>query len=235
MLRVRLSCGYLTHTWSHHVQMQSLRSLTEEALDWYSTIDHTKLKVWRDLAKVFLDHFQFNTIDVTNCMDVQRMYKKSTETFKQYAHKWRGVTARVKPLMTEIELISTFISTLKQPYYGYLLGYYALNFAKIIHIEDEIDDVIKTGKLADYEYLNNMFEQQTIANATTKRPINGRRENGKKEGDVQIVMVNHPQNSYAQPMYTQPSYPSYPVYGQPPRPNYAVYAQLHPPAYAQAI
>ncbi|KAF8408725.1 hypothetical protein HHK36_004790 [Tetracentron sinense] len=48
------------------------RSLTEKALDWYSTIDHTKLKVWRDLAKVLLDHFQFNTIDVANCMDVPK-------------------------------------------------------------------------------------------------------------------------------------------------------------------
>ncbi|KAF8393489.1 hypothetical protein HHK36_021733 [Tetracentron sinense] len=208
------------------------RSLTEEALDWYSTIDHTKLKVWRDLAEVFLDHFRFNTTDVANRMDVQRMYKKSTETFKQYAHRWRGVAARVKPPMTETEMVSTFISTLKQPYYGYLLGYYASNFATIVHIGDGIDDGIKTGKLADYEYLHNMFEQQTAANATTKRPVNGRRDNGKKEGDVQTVMVNRPQNSYAQPMYTQPSYP---VYGQPPQPNYPVYAQLPQPAYAQAV
>ncbi|KAF8393864.1 hypothetical protein HHK36_020062 [Tetracentron sinense] len=208
------------------------RSLTEEALDWYSTIDHTKLKVWRDLAEVFLDHFRFNTTDVANRMDVQRMYKKSTETFKQYAHRWRGVAARVKPPMTETEVVSTFISTLKQPYYGYLLGYYASNFATIVHIGDGIDDGIKTGKLADYEYLHNMFEQQTAANATTKRPVNGRRDNGKKEGDVQTVMVNRPQNSYAQPMYTQPSYP---VYGQPPQPNYPVYAQLAQPAYAQAV
>ncbi|KAF8407553.1 hypothetical protein HHK36_006687 [Tetracentron sinense] len=211
------------------------RSLTEEALDWYSTIDHTKLKVWRDLAEVFLDHFRFNTTDVANRMDVQRMYKKSTETFKQYAHRWRGVAARVKPPMTETEVVSTFISTLKQPYYGYLLGYYASNFATIVHIGDGIDDGIKTGKLADYEYLHNMFEQQNAANATTKRPVNGRRDNGKKEGDVQTVMVNRPQNSYAQPMYTQPSYP---VYGQPPQPNYPVYAQLAQlaqPAYAQAV
>ncbi|KAF8393866.1 hypothetical protein HHK36_020064 [Tetracentron sinense] len=208
------------------------RSLTEEALDWYYTIDHTKLKVWRDLAKVFLDHFRFNTTDVANRMDVQRMYKKSTETFKQYAHRWRGVAAQVKPPMSETEMVSTFISTLKQPYYGYLLGYYASNFATIVHIEDGIDDVIKTGKLADYEYLHNMFEQQTAANATTKRPVNGRRDNGKKEGDVQTVMVNRPQNSYAQPMYTQPSYP---VYGQPPQPNCPVYAQLPQPSYAQAV
>ncbi|KAF8396321.1 hypothetical protein HHK36_017936 [Tetracentron sinense] len=208
------------------------RSLTEEALDWYSTIDHTKLKVWRDLAEVFLDHFRFNTTDVANRMDVQRMYKKSTETFKQYAHRWRGVAARVKPPMTETEMVSTFISTLKQPYYGYLLGYYASNFTTIVHIGDGIDDGIKTGKLADYEYLHNMFEQQTAANTTTKRPVNGRRDNGKKEGDVQTIMVNRPQNSYAQPMYTQPSYPAY---GQPPQPNYPVYAQLAQPAYAQAV
>ncbi|KAF8398260.1 hypothetical protein HHK36_017187 [Tetracentron sinense] len=160
------------------------RSLTEEALDWYSTIDHTKLKVWRDPAEVFLDHFRFNTTDVANRMDVQRMYKKNTETFKQYAHIWRGVAARVKHLMTETEMVSTFISTLKQPYYGYLLGYYASNFATIVHIGDGIDDEIKTGKLADYEYLHNMFEQQTAANATTKRLANGRRDNGKKEGDI---------------------------------------------------
>ncbi|KAF8380652.1 hypothetical protein HHK36_028142 [Tetracentron sinense] len=136
------------------------RSLTEEALDWYSTIDHTKLKVWRDLAEVFLDHFRFNTTDVANRMDVQRMYKKSTETF--------------------------------------------------------------SSKLADYEYLHNMFEQQTAANATTKRPVNGRRDNGKKKGMFQTVMVNRPQNSYAQPMYTQTILPDMVT----PSTNYPVYAQL---------
>ncbi|KAF8393804.1 hypothetical protein HHK36_020002 [Tetracentron sinense] len=151
---------------------------------------------------------------------LDRMYKKSTETFKQYAYRWRGVAARVKPPMIETEMVSTFISTLKQLYYGYLLGYYASNLATIVHIGDGIDDGIKTGKLVDYEYLHNMFDQQTASNMTAKRPVNGRRDNGKKEGDVQTVMVNHPKNSYAQPMYTQPSYPSYPVYGQPPRSNY---------------
>ncbi|KAF8393801.1 hypothetical protein HHK36_019999 [Tetracentron sinense] len=169
-----------------------------------------------DNEPLLLQLFQRSLIEEA----LDRMYKKSTETFKQYAHRWIGVAARVKHPMIETEMVSTFISTLKQPYYGYLLGYYASNFATIVHIGDRINDGIKTGKLADYEYLHNMFNQQTASNATAKRPVNGRRDNGKKEGDVQTVMVNHPQNSYAQSMYTQPSYPSYAVYGQPPQSNY---------------
>ncbi|KAF8370089.1 hypothetical protein HHK36_031876 [Tetracentron sinense] len=193
---------------------------------------HLKLYIWSlsdfiDNEPLLLQLFQRSLTEEA----LDWMYKKSTETFKQYAHRWRGVAARVKPPMTETEVVSTFISTLKQPYYGYLLGYYASNFATIVHIGDGIDDGIKTGKLADYEYLHNMFEQQTAANATTKRPVNGRRDMGRRKGMFRqswLIALK----VYAQPMYTQPSYP---VYGQPPQPNYPVYAQLAQPAYAQAV
>ena len=54
------------------------------------------------------------------------MEKKTTETFKEYAHKWRDLTAQVQPPMTDKDLNKMFLNTLKAPYYDQMIGTQAL-------------------------------------------------------------------------------------------------------------
>ena len=50
-------------------------------------------------------------------MSLQNMEKKTNETFREYAHKWRNLAAQVQPPMTDKKLNKMFLNTLKAPYY----------------------------------------------------------------------------------------------------------------------
>ena len=58
----------------------------------------------------------------------QNMEKKTTKTFREYAHKWRELAAQVQPLMTDKELNKMFLNTLKAPYYDRMIGNSNTNF-----------------------------------------------------------------------------------------------------------
>ena len=50
-------------------------------------------------------------------MLLQKMEKKTNETFREYAH-----TAQVQPPLTDKELNKMFLNTLKAPYYDRMIG-----------------------------------------------------------------------------------------------------------------
>ena len=50
-------------------------------------------------------------------MHLQSMSKKDTETFKEYAQRWREVAAQVEPPLMEKEMVAMFIDTLQSPFY----------------------------------------------------------------------------------------------------------------------
>ncbi|KAJ8563624.1 hypothetical protein K7X08_032076 [Anisodus acutangulus] len=66
-----------------------VRSLTGEALDWYTSQDPRKWHDWGTIAQDFVDRFRFNTDTVLDRFYLMKLEKKSTETFREYAMKWR--------------------------------------------------------------------------------------------------------------------------------------------------
>lgn len=53
--------------------------------------------------------------------ELQNMENQSTESFKEYAQRWRDKAAQVQPPLSEKEMISTFLKTLRPPYYDRML------------------------------------------------------------------------------------------------------------------
>jgi len=49
-------------------------------------------------------------------LQLQNMAKKSSETFKEYAQRWRELVAQVEPSLYEKEMITMFIETLQAPF-----------------------------------------------------------------------------------------------------------------------
>jgi len=45
-------------------------------------------------------------------MQLQNMCKKENESFKEYAQRWRDLTAHVAPLMMEKEMMTMIVDTL---------------------------------------------------------------------------------------------------------------------------
>ncbi|MEQ0489425.1 hypothetical protein ABLW17_10395, partial [Anaerococcus murdochii] len=60
---------------------------------------------WKDLMVAFVRQYQYNYDMAPERMQLQNMCKKGHESFKEYAQRWRDLTAQVTPLMTKKEII----------------------------------------------------------------------------------------------------------------------------------
>ena len=69
------------------------------------------------MAKAFLVQYKHMTDTAPDRMSLQNMKKKTSESFREYAHKWRDLAAQVQPSMTNKELNKMFLKTLKAHYY----------------------------------------------------------------------------------------------------------------------
>ncbi|XP_019232633.1 PREDICTED: uncharacterized protein LOC109213305 [Nicotiana attenuata] len=81
-----------------------IRSLIGEALDWYTSQDPQKWRSWSVMAQEFKDRFRFNTETNPDRFYLMTLEKKTTESFREYAMRWRAEAARVQPAMGEDEM-----------------------------------------------------------------------------------------------------------------------------------
>nr|XP_009794367.1 PREDICTED: uncharacterized protein LOC104241146 [Nicotiana sylvestris] len=66
--------------------------------------DMSRWHIWDDMARHFVRQFQYN-IDINpDRNSLSNLKKKSSESFREYAIKWRKQEVRVKPLMDETEM-----------------------------------------------------------------------------------------------------------------------------------
>ncbi|KAJ9154319.1 hypothetical protein P3X46_027670 [Hevea brasiliensis] len=107
-------------------------SLSGAALRWCIQLDRSKLRSWKDLADAFLKQYKFNCDVAPTRRDLQNLVQKDRESFKEYAQRWREKAAEVHPPVTDNELCSLFIETLKAPYFNLMIGNTSNSFSDII-------------------------------------------------------------------------------------------------------
>ncbi|KAA0066746.1 uncharacterized protein E5676_scaffold384G00790 [Cucumis melo var. makuwa] len=101
------------------------------------------------------------------------MEKKSLESFKEYARRWRDMAAEVQPLLTDKEMTSMFMNTLRTPLYERMIGNASTKFSDIIVIGERIEYGIKHGRLAEATIEYGGIKKGTISK--------------KKEGEVHAI------------------------------------------------
>ena len=69
--------------------------LSGSATRWYNRLSRNQIKSWTDLAKAFLVQYKHMTNTAPDRLSLQNMEKKTTEIFREYAHKWRDLAAQV--------------------------------------------------------------------------------------------------------------------------------------------
>lgn len=105
------------------------------------------VRTWRELAKVFLKHYQYNTDMAPNRTQLQSLTQKSEESFKEYAQRWRDLAARVQPPLLEKELVYMFMSTLQGPYLDRMVGSASAGFSDLVVAGEHIENCLKSGKI----------------------------------------------------------------------------------------
>uniref|UniRef100_A0A2N9GD11 RNase H type-1 domain-containing protein n=1 Tax=Fagus sylvatica TaxID=28930 RepID=A0A2N9GD11_FAGSY len=170
-------------------------TLTGHAAEWYSQLK--KISHWKELADTFLAQYGFNSQIALDRFDLQRMEKKSNETFREYAQRWREKAARARPPLDEREMIKIFVDTLKNPYFDRMIGLQMQFFVDLIPVGERIEDALKTKKIVDMTALMALAEQ-----AAKKAPTK------KKEGDVQMIGRSNGRPRQVLPTFTmQPIQP----------------------------
>jgi len=150
-------------------------SLGGVALNWYMHLEPTRISSWKDLVDAFLRQYKYNMDMASDRMQLQNMAKKSSETFKAYAQRWRELAAQVEPPLYEKEMITMFIETLQAPFYEHVLGSVSSNFSDIVTIGERIEHGLKSGKIT----------QGSSAATSAKKPEFN--PGKKKEGEVQAA------------------------------------------------
>jgi hypothetical protein len=77
---------------------------------WYLNLNKNEIRSWRDLADVFLTHYQHNTDLAPDKSSLRVLTPEKNEKFRAFAQRWRNLAAQIIPPLTEKELIDEFMT-----------------------------------------------------------------------------------------------------------------------------
>ena len=69
------------------------------------------------------------------------------ESFRGYAQKWRDLDGRVRPPLTDREMIDIFTGTLMGPFFKHLIRSSSAEFTELILTGERVEADIKSGKI----------------------------------------------------------------------------------------
>ena len=69
-------------------------SLAGAAVAWYTNLEATQVRSWKDLATAFIRKYQYNTDMAPDRNQLQSMRKWEHESIKEYALRWRDLAAK---------------------------------------------------------------------------------------------------------------------------------------------
>ncbi|XP_050919760.1 uncharacterized protein LOC127137331 [Lathyrus oleraceus] len=190
-------------------------SLSRASLYWYMVVKHSKIISWKDLSKAFLNQYKYNLDIAPTRLQLQNQAYKRNETFKEYAQRWREMASRVKPALTDAELVDIFMGTLQGLYCKKMVGSSSSNFANMVTIGERIKNGLKTGKISN-------VDSQTMATKSQgfdkKKEVEANAMIANVYPQVQALMAHMPYYPYpyiVDAQYQQPAYQ--PQYQQPPQ------------------
>ncbi|XP_052730071.1 uncharacterized protein LOC128196150 [Vigna angularis] len=124
-------------------------SLIDETLTWYMRLDTTHIYSWKHLVETFLRQYGYDKDLTPDRAQLQNMVKKESESFREYAQRWREIDAQVEPSLNDKEMTTTFSSTLQPPFYEHMLSIsVSSSFTDIVVIGERVESGIRNGKFA---------------------------------------------------------------------------------------
>jgi len=124
-------------------------SLAGAAVIWYTNLEASWIRTWKDLITSFIRKYQYNTDMAPDRTQLKNMSKREHESFKEYAQRWRDLAAQVVPPMVEREMITMIVDMLPVFYYEKLVGYMPFSFTDLVFTGERIEVSLKRGKF-DY-------------------------------------------------------------------------------------
>nr|XP_033510929.1 uncharacterized protein LOC117275728 [Nicotiana tomentosiformis] len=128
-------------------------SLTGVASEWFMDQDTSRWYVWDNMAQAFVKQFQNNIVIALDRNSISNLKKKPTESFKEYAIKWREQAARVKPPLHDHELITVFLQAQEPDYFQNMMFEVGKSFSEAIKIGKMVENDLKIGRIISQSVL----------------------------------------------------------------------------------
>lgn len=151
------------------------KSLTGDALHWYSNLDLTAIRSWEEFSQTFLQHFNFNLELLPKRADLKVMSQHPRESLLEYAYRWRQMASRLQTTPPEAELILMFVKTLGTVFQRILIAHLFHDFSSMVSSASRIERGIKEGIIVDKDTAQ-------------------RRPSGDRRNEVNTVAPPPPQN-----------------------------------------
>ncbi|XP_070008502.1 uncharacterized protein [Nicotiana sylvestris] len=153
MVHLRTYCDKLVRVGNdERIRMKLfMRSLKGDALSWYISRDPKKWSSRIGMASNFMDRFRFNTENAPDVFYIHNLKKKATETFHEYATRWRSEATKVKPTLEEEQMDKFFVWTQDPQYYERLMMIQNHKFSDIIKLGERIEEGIKSSIVTYFE------------------------------------------------------------------------------------
>ncbi|KAH0672543.1 hypothetical protein KY284_023630 [Solanum tuberosum] len=213
-----------------------IRSLTGDALTWYIEQDPKIWRNWRNIAEDFMERFRLNIEIVLDRSYLEKLKKKTTETFREYAIRWRSEAARVQPLEDENEMKDIFIKAQVNMYYERMLLMIGAKFTDLVKTGDALEEGIKSERVTNFAALQE-----------TNKAIQFGKIGGIKKKKEEVTTIMNMQEQRPSQMHTYHSLPlhspynqmfspiSYPVYSTQPTYYQQPPTYKHSPHYQQPV
>ncbi|XP_060216771.1 uncharacterized protein LOC132644214 [Lycium barbarum] len=123
------------------------QSLSGTTMEWFISHDISRWKTWDEMASSFMERFCFNVENVSDRFSLKKIHQKSTETYREYASRWRDKAERVQPPMTKAELVAAFIRYQEADCFDKMITMKGSSFADIVVVGEDIEDGLKTDRI----------------------------------------------------------------------------------------
>lgn len=84
---------------------------------WYLSLDRSHIQCFQDLSNAFIKTYKCNMDISTNKRQLQIMFQKDIESFKEYTQWWREVASQLEPPLVKVELVDLFMNTVQPAFY----------------------------------------------------------------------------------------------------------------------
>ncbi|XP_050908600.1 uncharacterized protein LOC127122279 [Lathyrus oleraceus] len=184
-------------------------SLKGASSKWYLTLDQTRIRCFQDLSDAFIKQYKYNMDLAPDRRQLLSMSQKDSESFKEYAQRWREIASQVEPPLTEKELADWFVDTVRPEFFERMMGSVTASFSDLVAVGIKVELGLKNGKMI-------IAASNSINNNNTKKFSSSFHK--KKEGETNAVMGSRRKNQpwKKQQYFAQQHYVQQPQFSQQP-------------------
>ncbi|XP_050918505.1 uncharacterized protein LOC127135924 [Lathyrus oleraceus] len=107
----------------------------------------TQIRTFNDLGEALIRQYKYNVDMALDRDQLHATSQKDKETFKEYAQRWREISAQVSLSLEEKEITKLFLKTLSSFYYDRMVASAPNDFTEMVNMGKRLEEGVSEGLL----------------------------------------------------------------------------------------